>query len=101
MSGLNHDWDRPYGPGHADFKHGAVEPVDFETEVNYTPRKKKKGCKRSKDGSACLFTKRVIRNQWYSPSREMWAINSVMVCERCGKHDWSTYGYMYRKEPVN
>lgn len=101
MSGLNHDWDRPYGPGHADFKHGAVDEVDFTTEVNYTPRKKKKGCKRSKDGSACLFTKRVIRNQWYSPSREMWAINSVMVCERCGKHDWSTYGYTYRKEPVN
>lgn len=101
MSGLNHDWDRPYGPGHADFKHGAVDPVDFTVEVNYTPRKKKKGCKRSKDGSACLFTKNVIRNQWYSKYREMWAINSVMVCERCGKHDWSTYGYTYRREPVN
>lgn len=101
MSGLNHDWDRPYGPGHADFKHGAVDEVDFTVEVNYAPRKKKKGCKRSKDGAPCAFTKRVIRNQWYSPSREKWAINSVMVCERCGKHNWSTYGYTYRKEPVN
>lgn len=101
MSGLNHDWDRPYGPGHADYKHGAVDEDDFTREVVYTPRKKKKGCKRSKDGAACAFTKRVIRNQWYSPSREMWAINMVMVCERCGKHDWSTYGYIYRREPVN
>ena len=101
MSGLNHDWDRPYGPGHADFKHGAVDEVDFTVEVNYTPRKKKKGCKRSKDGAACLFTKKVIRNQWFNKTTELWAINSVMVCERCGKHDWSTYGYSYRREPVN
>ena len=100
MTGLNHDWDAPYGPNHADFKHGAVDVDDFDKEVNYSPRRKKKGCKKGK-GQPCSFTKRVVRNQWFSPSREMWAINTVMVCERCGKHDWSTYGYMYRKDPVN
>ena len=101
MTGLNHDWDAPYGPGHADFQRGGVEVDDFDKEVNYSPRKKKKGCKRSKDGAPCAFTKRVVRNQWYSKYREMWAINMVMVCERCGKHNWSTYGYTYRKEPIN
>lgn len=101
MTGLNHDWDAPYGPGHADFKHGAVNVDDFDKEVNYSPRKKKKGCKRSKDGAPCAFVQKIARNQWYNHSREMWVINIVTVCERCGKHDWSTYGYGYSKTPVN
>ncbi len=100
MTGLNHDWDKPYGPDHADFKHGAVDESDFTVEVNYKPKRKKKGCKKGK-GAPCAFTKLVVRNQWYSPQREMWAINRVMVCERCGKHDWTTYGYEYRKNPIN
>lgn len=102
MSGLDHGWDKGEKPNHADFIHGAVDVDDFDKEVNYAPRKKnKKGeCKKNK-GNPCSFTKKVIRNQWWSPSREAWAINTVMVCEKCGKHNWSTYGYSYRKEPVN
>jgi|SRR6478735_5657712 len=101
MTGLNHDWDKDDGPSHADFIHGAVDENDFTKEVNYKPKKKrnKKMCKKGK-GEPCSFTKEVVRNQWYSPHREMWAINKVMVCERCGKHDWHTYGYAYVKEPV-
>lgn len=101
MTGLNHDWDAPYGPGHADFKHGAVDIEDFLIEFDYKPRKKKTGCKRSKNGEPCSFTNKVYRNQWYSKSNKLWTVIAVMTCSRCGKHDWKSYKYTYRKEPVN
>jgi len=99
MTGLNHDWDRPYGPGHADFQHGAVDEDDFDKEVVYTPRRRKKGCKKHK-GNPCAFTKKIFRNQWWSSSKEMWVVSSIMTCEKCGKHDWTSYKYEYRKSPV-
>lgn len=101
MTGLNHDWDKGEGPDHADFVHGAVDPDDFYKEVNYRPRKKKKGCKKSSKGLPCSFTKKIVRHSWYNSARKMWAYNTVMQCERCHKNDWSTYQYGYSKEPIN
>lgn len=95
MSGLNHDWDRPYGPGHADFKHGAVDPDDFEKEVDYTPRRRKKGCKKSKDGSPCNFTIPVVTYSYRRKDEHVdWIEDS---CERCGKRDWTSYRRVIRR----
>lgn len=100
MTGLNHGWDGDERPNHADFVHGAVDAEDFTKEVDYAPRRKKKGCKKSKNGEPCSFTKLVVNNQWWSPRMEKWVVNRVMTCERCGKHEWRTYGYEYRNSPV-
>ena len=82
-----------------DFRHGAVDESDFE-EVDYTPRRKKKGCKKSKTGEPCEFT--IVKILHSYPHTPRWRIVgdedakymyhwTVKTCERCGKHGWSTY----------
>ena len=86
--GLYHGWDRDPDT-HADFVRGGVTPDDFEKEVNYKPRRKKKGCKKSKDGSPCKFTIPVVV---YSYTRGEFRHDYMEdSCERCGKRNWSSY----------
>ena len=83
-----------------DFRHGAVDESDFE-EVNYRPRKRKKGCKKSKSGEPCDFSVPIIERSYYGRD-EWWHHYRIMTCSRCGKHGWGIEGggYFKTKEPI-
>lgn len=101
MSGLDHGWDKGEEKNHADFIHGAVDEEDFYMEVNYAPKRKKKGCKRSKTGEACNFNVPVITYHYYSKYDELYHYRKEITCERCGKHGWGVGGgWFYTLTPV-
>lgn len=81
-------------------KQGMIEPEDFYDETDYTPRKKKKGCKRSKDGSACNFTKSKTEI-WHHDREGYWHYWVTPVCERCNKKNWKeAKGYKSLTDPT-
>lgn len=82
---------------HKDYIRGGVDPEDFEKEVNYRPKKKKKNCKRSKTDEPCSFTETKILREYYSKYDERWHYSTVTVCDRCGKHGgWRWYSTRIR-----
>lgn len=83
-----------------DFRQGGVEVDDFSDEPVRFPKKGrgKKFCKRSKEKKPCDFTVIKELREYYSPSRDLWVVDTIKVCERCGKRGWGTYGYIYRKK---
>ena len=83
-----------------DFRHGAVELEDFE-DFDYRPRRKKKGCKKSKTGEPCDYSVAVIQRSYYGRDG-WWHHYKTITCSRCGKHGWGLpgSGYFSTKEPI-
>lgn len=103
----SHCWDEG-GPHHKDFIRGAVEPDDFEKEVNYKPKAKKSksvskrnypGCP-GNEGKAHVYvwtTEYEVKDFFYDYYG--FYKNQSRICAGCGKKNGSKPSdpYMRRK----